>query len=87
MSVWGLTKQGARSIAVRRWSVAFELASRFALSHVHTEGDYGIGHREHRDYDLAPDGRFLMMKPESENGSLRLHVILDFGAELLKRTK
>ncbi len=86
MSEWDRTKQGARSIAVRRWSVAFELASRFALSHVHTEGDYGTGHREHRDYDVAPDGRFLMMKPESENGSLQLDVVL-VGAELLKRTK
>ena len=40
------------------------------------------------DYDTAPDGRFLMVKPsEEELASPRLHVVLNWATELTRRVR
>ena len=50
------------------------------------EGDYEFSHRNHTNYDVSPDGqRFLMLKNETPASSSVLHVVIDLGAELVRR--
>ena len=69
----------------------------FSVS-VHSSGGFSVGKPvrlfEGRyvtnllDYDTAPDGRFLMVKPsEEELASPRLHVVLNWATELARRVR
>ncbi len=44
------------------------------------QGGYFLGNRP--NYDVGPDGRFLMIKEEEEEGSAQINVVLNWFEEL-----
>lgn len=48
------------------------------------EADFVSSHRNHPNYDVGADGRFLMIKADLRERAPQLHVIVNLGAELLK---
>ena len=50
------------------------------------EGHY-LFRVDHRDYDVAPDGRFLMIQEPEESAPLGIHVTLNWFEELKQRSR
>jgi hypothetical protein len=56
--------------------------------HALFEGRYVVGRLTMMglDYDLAPDGRFLMLKPDAnEQAPPGLHVVVNWMTEIIRR--
>jgi hypothetical protein len=49
------------------------------------EGRFTRGHRGHANYDVSPDGNHFLMIQGQESGSIPIHVVLDWSAELSRR--
>lgn len=48
------------------------------------EGDY-VSHRYHSGYDVAPDGRFLMIEPSEDELAEQTYVIVENWFSELRR--
>jgi hypothetical protein len=49
------------------------------------EGPYDAGPSRHPNYDVARDGRFLMVRSEQRPAPTQLHVVLGWFSDLRRR--